>query len=174
MATIRQTVKSENLHGRKVLREKLKQARTEAGLAQPVVAYMMGCSQSWLSKLEKSGNLDFLTLERLAAIYDKPLEWFSTLGPGIRARTTWAPHEAAYRGQTRTEWKQSAKIKQKRGRGHWPTPRGWSNKWLRRLYDYDVANYKGSVEYARIAQGEDFWSVFKFDGIGYVVTKSPT
>ena len=44
------------------------------------------------------------------------------------------------------------------------------HEWLRKHYGYDVAKYKGSTEYARIARGEDFWSMFKWDGKGYVVT----
>ena len=165
MATIRQTAETEDSSGRKLLRQKLKQARKEADLSQPVVSYMLGCSQSYLSKVERSGRVDFVRLERLAAIYDKPVSWFATLDPKITAPTTYAVEgESCYRGLTRKEWKQAARTK------HWPTPRGWVHEWLRKLYGYDLENYKGSTEFARILRGEDFWSVFKWDGRGYSVT----
>jgi transcriptional regulator with XRE-family HTH domain len=154
MTSIRQTVKTEDSRGRKLLRDKLKQARKEADLSQAVVAYMLGCSQSYLTKVERTGRVDFARLERLAAIYDKPLEWFQTLDPKITTRVTWAPNEPAYQKLTRKEWKQAAEKK------HWPVPRGWGNDWLRELFDYDLQNYKGSSQYARIASGEDFWTVF--------------
>jgi len=137
------------------LREKLKQARKEADLTQPEVAYMAGCSQSYLSKVERSGRVDFVRLERLAAIYDKPVEWFTTLDPNITDPVSWAPDVPAYRGLTREEWKKAFETK------HWPVPRGWGNKWLRRYFDFDLQTYKESPEYARIADGEDFWRVFE-------------
>lgn len=164
MATIRQTVKTQDSSGRKLLRQKLKQARKEADLSQPVVAYMLGGSQSYLSKVERSGRVDFVRLERLAAIYAKPVSWFATLDPKITAPTNYAVEgEPCYRGSTRKEWKQATSTK------HWATPRGWGHEWLRKLYQ-EVENYKGSAEYARISRGEDFWSVFRWDGKGYSVT----
>jgi transcriptional regulator with XRE-family HTH domain len=165
MATIVQQVRTQDSKGRKLLREKLKQARLEAGYTQPEVAYIMGWSQSYFSKVEGHGRIDFVRLERLAAVYNKSVEWFGTLNPNISKPTSYAEeNEPCYRGLTRKEWKQAARTK------HWPVPRGWGRDWLRKLYDYDLENYKGSPEYARIARGEDFWSVFKPDGRGYIVT----
>jgi transcriptional regulator with XRE-family HTH domain len=167
MASIKDQVRTQDSKGRKRLREKLKQARLDAGYKQSEVAYMMGWSQSYFSKVEDHGRIDFVRLERLAAVYNKPLSWFATLDPNISKPTNYAvENEPCYRGLTRKEWKQAAKDK------HWPVPRGWGNGWLRKLYDFDVENYKGSPEYRRIAQGEDFKSVFKWDGQGYVVTET--
>jgi|SRR5271157_114115 len=162
MATVAQQVRTQDSKGRKLLREKLKQARLEAGYTQPEVAYNIGWSQSYLSKVEGHGRIDFVRLERLAAVYNKPLSWFATLD--ISKPPTYAEEsEPCYRGLTRKELKQAAKQR------HWPVPRGWGHKWLREMYGNALENYKGSPEYARIARGEDFWSVFKRDGRVYIV-----
>jgi transcriptional regulator with XRE-family HTH domain len=166
MTTIADRVKRHNSHLRKILREKLKQARLEADYKQAEVAYILGWSQSYLSKIEDGdGRIDFVRLERLAAVYNKPLAWFATLDPDISNPTSYAEEgEPCYDGQTRKEWKLAAKHH------HWPVPRGWGHEWLRKKYDFSVRKYKASSEYRRIAGGEDFWSVFKWDGKGYIVT----
>lgn len=157
MASIADQVKRDNSKRRRQLRDKLRQARLEADYKQSEVAYVMGWSQSYISKIEDGdGRIDFVRLERLAAVYNKPLSWFATLDPDISKPTSYAEKgEPCYRGLTRKEWKLAAKQR------HWPVPRGWGHKWLRKMYDYDLENYKGSAEYARIARGEDFKSVFK-------------
>ncbi len=166
MTTIAEQVEKDNSRRRSLLRERLKQARLEADYKQSEVAYIMGWSQSYLSKVEDGdGRIDFVRLERLAAVYNKPLSWFATLDPDISNPTTYAEEgEPCYRGLTRKEWKQAAKHR------HWPVPRGWGHKWLREKYDWSVAAYKASDAYRRIAHGEDFWSVFKRDGRVYIVT----
>jgi transcriptional regulator with XRE-family HTH domain len=53
---------------------KLKQARVEAGLTQVEVAQKLSRPQSFVSKIESGERrVDFVELNELAGIYDKPL-----------------------------------------------------------------------------------------------------
>lgn len=53
---------------REALRRKLVATRKREGLTQQQVAKMLDCTQSRFSKLERSGLIDFVEFERLAAI----------------------------------------------------------------------------------------------------------
>lgn len=61
----------------KVLIEKLKKARTDAGFDQKEAAALVGVSQSYISKVE-SGQLriDIFQLKKFAEIYKKNIEYF--------------------------------------------------------------------------------------------------
>ena len=59
------------------LRAKLRDTRIQAGLTQAEVARMLGRPQSFVSKLEtRERRIDFLELQVLAVIYDKPLSYY--------------------------------------------------------------------------------------------------
>jgi len=57
--------------------ERLRKAREEAGLNQVQVAKKLGCTQSYISKLE-SGELkvDVVKLKRFAELYGKNINYF--------------------------------------------------------------------------------------------------
>ena len=56
---------------------KLKKARVEAGLTQAEVAEKLGCSQSWVSKVELGElRVEAIWLNRLAKLYGKSVSYF--------------------------------------------------------------------------------------------------
>jgi len=77
--------------------ELLRKARKEAGLNQKTVALMLGTTQPNVGKLERSGRVPFIVLERLAVIYDVPLTYFATLPADTRK-------DGKYLGMTNEEW----------------------------------------------------------------------
>ena len=86
-------------------RKLLIQARRDSGLSQIAVALMLGRPQSYVSKIEKAGKtgkVDFVLMERLAAIYGKPLSFFSTLPSDVREGDK-------YLGLTNAEWEHQAR-----------------------------------------------------------------
>jgi transcriptional regulator with XRE-family HTH domain len=57
--------------------ERLREARTEAGLTQVEVAKKLGCTQSWVSKIELGElRVEAIWLSRLAKLYKKNIEYF--------------------------------------------------------------------------------------------------
>ena len=61
----------------KMIVERLKKARIEAGLGQIEVAEKLGRTQSYLSKIESGQRrFDVLQLKEFAKIYKKPLDYF--------------------------------------------------------------------------------------------------
>ena len=82
---------------RKQMVQLLRRARKEAGLTQKTVALMLGTTQPNVGKLERSGRVPFIVVERLAAIYDIPLSYFGTLDADTRK-------EGKYLGMTNEEW----------------------------------------------------------------------
>ena len=63
----------------KLIVQRLKEARNEAGLDQEAVAEKMGKTQSYVSKLESGQRrIDLIQLKELAKIYNKDLEFFIT------------------------------------------------------------------------------------------------
>ncbi len=57
--------------------ERLKQARTEAGLGQVEVAEKLGRTQSYVSKIESGQRrFDVLQLKEFAKLYKKSLDFF--------------------------------------------------------------------------------------------------
>ncbi len=58
-------------------REKLRAARTEAGLTQAQVARIIGKPQSFMSKIEVGERgVGFIEMQVFASIYGKPLSYF--------------------------------------------------------------------------------------------------
>ena len=61
----------------KVIVERLKKARLEAGLGQVEVVKKLGKTQSYLSKIESGQRrFDVLQLKEFAKLYKKPLDYF--------------------------------------------------------------------------------------------------
>jgi transcriptional regulator with XRE-family HTH domain len=57
--------------------EKLRQARSDAGLTQSEAAKLLGKPQSFISKVETGERrLDFVELQELAKLYKKPISYF--------------------------------------------------------------------------------------------------
>jgi len=64
---------------RYLLGRRLKKARIAAKLSQGEAGKLLGQDQTFISKLESSVRYaEFLDIENLAALYNKPLEFFST------------------------------------------------------------------------------------------------
>ncbi len=56
---------------------RLKKARMEAGLTQVQVAKKLGCTQSWISKIELGElRVEAIWLNRLAKLYRKSVNYF--------------------------------------------------------------------------------------------------
>jgi transcriptional regulator with XRE-family HTH domain len=69
--------KSIHTNERTVFVGKLKKARVEAGLTQAEVAEKLGCSQSWVSKVELGElRVEAIWLNRLAKLYGKSVSYF--------------------------------------------------------------------------------------------------
>ncbi len=69
--------KSIHTSERTVFVGKLKKARIEAGLTQEEVAEKLGCSQSWVSKVELGElRVEAIWLNRLAKLYGKNVNYF--------------------------------------------------------------------------------------------------
>ena len=77
-------------------------ARIEVVLSQSEAAYIIESNQSYISRAEQTGAIDFLTLERLAAVYGKPIEHFKT----PRFLETWAQRN---RNEPPMYWRHSMK-----------------------------------------------------------------
>jgi len=61
----------------KVIVERLKKARLDAGLGQVEAAKKLGKTQSYLSKIESGQRrFDVLQLKEFAKLYGKPLDFF--------------------------------------------------------------------------------------------------
>lgn len=64
---------------KKILLQKLVEARKNANLTQQEAAVKLGKPQSFISKIESGErNVDFLELEDIAKVYGKPLGFFQT------------------------------------------------------------------------------------------------
>jgi transcriptional regulator with XRE-family HTH domain len=81
------------------------------------VSLMLGRSQSSLAKIEQSGRITFCLLERLAAIYNKPISYFQTISAEIR-------QGSSYLGMSNEEWA----IEASRLRGR-PALRAMKKRW---------------------------------------------
>lgn len=69
--------KSIHTKERAVFVERLKKARMEAGLTQVQVAKKLGCTQSWISKVELGElRVEAIWLNRLAKLYRKNVQYF--------------------------------------------------------------------------------------------------
>lgn len=61
----------------RVLVERLKRARKEAGLEQEEAAKLLGVSQSYISKMESGQRrIDIVQLKRFAKLYKKQIDYF--------------------------------------------------------------------------------------------------
>ncbi len=61
----------------------LRQARADAGPTQEEVAKKLSRTQTWVSNSELGERrVDFVELEDFAALYGKPLEWFTSRNSG--------------------------------------------------------------------------------------------
>jgi len=61
----------------RMLVEKLKKARKEAGLDQEAVAKLLGVTQSYISKMESGQRrIDIVQLKRFAGVYRKKIDYF--------------------------------------------------------------------------------------------------
>lgn len=69
--------KSIHTDERAVFVKRLKRARMDAGLTQAEVAGKLGCSQSWVSKVELGElRVEAIWLNRLAKLYGKSVAYF--------------------------------------------------------------------------------------------------
>jgi transcriptional regulator with XRE-family HTH domain len=86
----------------KSLAKALKTARGTR--SQEIVARMMGKTQSWIAKIETTGRVTFVHLERLAIIYGKPLSDFSKL-----KRADVIDEHGDYLGKSEGRWRFAAR-----------------------------------------------------------------
>jgi len=57
--------------------KRLRQARMEAGLTQVEVANKLGCTQSWISKVENGElRVEAMWLNRIAKLYKRDINYF--------------------------------------------------------------------------------------------------
>jgi transcriptional regulator with XRE-family HTH domain len=57
--------------------KRLRKAREDAGLTQTEVAKKLGCTQSWVSKIELGElRVEAIWLNRLAKLYKKSVDYF--------------------------------------------------------------------------------------------------
>lgn len=69
--------KSIHTEERAVFVKRLKKARMDAELTQAEVADKLGCSQSWVSKIELGElRVEAIWLNRLAKLYGKSVSYF--------------------------------------------------------------------------------------------------
>ena len=69
--------KSIHTDERAVFVKRLKKARVDAGLTQAEVAEKLGCSQSWMSKIELGElRVEAIWLNKLAKLYGKSVGYF--------------------------------------------------------------------------------------------------
>lgn len=69
--------KSIHTDERAIFVRRLKKARIEAELTQDEVADKLGCSQSWVSKIELGElRVEAIWLNKLAKLYGKKVEYF--------------------------------------------------------------------------------------------------
>jgi len=69
--------KSIHTEERAVFVKRLRKARIEAGLTQVQVAKKLGCTQSWISKIELGElRVEAIWLNRLAKLYGKSVSYF--------------------------------------------------------------------------------------------------
>ena len=69
--------KSIHTSERAIFVARLRKARTEAGLTQAKVAEKLGCTQSWISKIEHGElRVEAIWLNRVAKLYGKKVDYF--------------------------------------------------------------------------------------------------
>lgn len=69
--------KSIHTDERAVFVKRLKKARMDAGFTQTEVAEKLGCSQSWVSKVELGElRVEAIWLNRIAKLYGKNVDYF--------------------------------------------------------------------------------------------------
>ncbi len=69
--------KSIHTDERAIFVKRLKKARMDAGLTQVEVANKLGCSQSWVSKVELGElRVEAIWLNKLAKLYGKGVSYF--------------------------------------------------------------------------------------------------
>ena len=69
--------KSIHTSERAIFVARLRKARTEAGLTQAQVAEKLGCTQSWISKIEHGElRVEAIWLNRVAKLYGKKVDYF--------------------------------------------------------------------------------------------------
>jgi transcriptional regulator with XRE-family HTH domain len=69
--------KSIHTDERAVFVKRLKKARLDAGLTQADAAKKLGCSQSWISKVELGElRVEAIWLNKLAKLYGKSVSYF--------------------------------------------------------------------------------------------------
>jgi hypothetical protein len=84
--------------------------------------------------METSGNVEFVQLERMAALYGKELGNFTTLDKETAGRYPWAPDESGYEGWALSEWKGYLKNGQEWGR----TPLGFKEFHVAQLRKHKI------------------------------------
>jgi len=65
------------MNRKELIASRIKQARLDAGMSQRELGKLYGCSDVTISEIERGiSNIDVASLERLAGILGKPLDWF--------------------------------------------------------------------------------------------------
>ena len=112
--------------GRKRLSKLLKERREAVGISQRVLGVMLGVTQSQVTRAERSGEVDFVLMERWAAALGCPLTVFYTQDPSTLSYPVWDPHAYHYRNHSAEDWKVFHATKGgPDGANRWPKPEGW-------------------------------------------------
>jgi transcriptional regulator with XRE-family HTH domain len=87
-----------------LLAAELKRARQDAKLSQEKLAFLMGVNQALISRVERTGALDHVLLERFAAACNVPISRFITIDSAAKARLVVNSGSYAYYDRTREWW----------------------------------------------------------------------
>jgi transcriptional regulator with XRE-family HTH domain len=82
----------------------LREARESVGLSQVQIAFMLGVHQSLVSRIEKTGGIEHVLLERYACLCNKNVSAFSTLDQAAGSKPSGQEKGWLYYSETKNKW----------------------------------------------------------------------
>jgi transcriptional regulator with XRE-family HTH domain len=119
--------KIQEAHGRSMLKlgPMLCEAREGVGLSQVQLAFMLGVHQSLVSRIEKTGSIDHVLLERYACVCNKKVSDFTTLDQAAGSKPLGQEKDWLYYSALKNSWEYLIRE------GRWPSKE--------RLKEFDVS-----------------------------------
>jgi transcriptional regulator with XRE-family HTH domain len=114
-------------HGRSMsqLGPMLREAREGVGLSQVQLAFMLGVHQSLVSRIEKTGSIDHVLLERFACVCNKKVSDFTSLDNAAGSKPSGQEKGWLYYSAPKNTWEYLIR------KGSWPSEA--------RLKEFDVS-----------------------------------